>query len=229
MEVANNAAQAATAADEANQRAGRGREVVEQVRHSIEILADKVRSGADAIKQVEQESDAIGQILDVIRGIAEQTNLLALNAAIEAARAGEQGRGFAVVADEVRTLASRTQESTSEIQAMIERLQSGTQQAVEVMEQGQTQANGSVELAQSANEVLQAITEAVHQISLMNTQIATASEEQSAVAEEINRSVISISEIAEATAEGAQRATGSSGRVAELANELKSLTAQFKL
>ncbi len=229
MEVANSASTAANAADEANQRASEGDAAVQDVQKSIEQLAGKVQSGADAIRQVEQESDAIGQILDVIRGIAEQTNLLALNAAIEAARAGEQGRGFAVVADEVRTLASRTQDSTSEIQAMIERLQSGTQQAVSVMEESQEEASGTVGQAQAASTVIQAITNAVSQISMMNTQIATAAEQQSAVAEEINRSVVNILGIAEETAEGAQRATAANERVSQLADELQGLTTRFRL
>lgn len=229
LEVANSATQAATAADEANQQARRGQEVVGTVRNSIQTLADNVQSGAEAILEVERESDAIGQILEVIRGIAEQTNLLALNAAIEAARAGEQGRGFAVVADEVRTLASRTQESTSEIQAMIERLQNGTQQAVAVMETGQSHAQSSVDQAVSATEVLDAITQSVDQISMMNTQIASAAEQQGAVAEEINHSVVNISAIAEETAGGAQRSSESNERVSRLAAELKALTSQFKL
>ncbi|BAN69856.1 methyl-accepting chemotaxis protein [endosymbiont of unidentified scaly snail isolate Monju] len=229
MEVANSAAHAATAAEEARQRAGEGDEAVRKVRDSIESLAEKVQSSAEAIRQVEQESDAIGQILDVIRGIAEQTNLLALNAAIEAARAGEQGRGFAVVADEVRSLASRTQESTAEIQAMIERLQGGTQVAVTEMEHSRDQAGDTVRQAQAASDMLQAITEAVNQFSQMNTQIATAAEQQSTVAEEINRSVISISGIAEVSAEGAHKAAESNGRIAQLANELQQLTARFRL
>ena len=229
QEVAGNAAQAAQAADEANQRANEGRSAVERVCHSIQQLADKVESGAEAIRRVEQESDEIGKILDVIRGIAEQTNLLALNAAIEAARAGEQGRGFAVVADEVRTLASRTQDSTSEIQAMIERLQGGTQQAVQVMGESREQAACSVEQAQAASEVLHAITEAAGRISQMNTLIATAAEQQTAVTEEINQSVVNISAIAEDTSAGALKAAESNDRINRLAERLQSLTTRFKL
>lgn len=229
QEVAQSASHAATAADEANARANEGGEAVSRVWQSIEALASKVLSGAEAIREVEQESDAIGQILEVIRGIAEQTNLLALNAAIEAARAGEQGRGFAVVADEVRTLASRTQEATAEIQSMIERLHDGTHRAVGVMEESQAQANASVEQARAASEVLQAINEAVGQISSMNAQIATAAEEQSVVAEEINRSVVSISDVAGENLVGAERAATANEKVAHLADELKELTARFKL
>jgi len=227
--VANSASKAASAATEATDKTRQGQKAVEEVKTSIESLASNVSSGADAIRQVQQESDAIGQILEVIRGIAEQTNLLALNAAIEAARAGEQGRGFAVVADEVRTLASRTQDSTSEIQAMIERLQSGTEQAVSVMETGRTRADDSVRQAIAANAVLEEINSAVEQISQMNMHIATAAEQQSAVAEEINRSVINISGIAEETANGAVSSTESANQVEHYANELKALTSQFKL
>ncbi len=229
QEVAQSAANAAAAASQANKRADEGDAAVDRVQQSIETLANKVLSGAEAIREVEQESDAIGQILEVIRGIAEQTNLLALNAAIEAARAGEQGRGFAVVADEVRTLASRTQEATTEIQSMIERLHDGTHRAVSVMEESQSQAKTSVEQARAAGEVLRAINEAVGQISAMNTQIATAAEEQSAVAEEINRSVVSISDVAGDNLAGAERAASANEQVAHLADQLQSLTARFRL
>lgn len=227
--VASNASEAASAASDANNQAMQGQAAVKAVQDTIDTLAQNVQSGAAAIKQVQAESEAIGQILEVIRGIAEQTNLLALNAAIEAARAGEQGRGFAVVADEVRTLASRTQESTSEIQAMIERLQSGTQQAVGVMEHSQVHASSSVDQARAASEVLEAITGAVNHISTMNMQIATAASEQSSVAEDINRSIVNISGIADDTANGAHKSTESSHQVTNLAHELKDLTSQFKL
>lgn len=229
LDVANNANEAAKAADSANSQSLEGQSAVDNVKQTIGVLAENVQSGTEAIKLVQKESDAIGKILEVIRGIAEQTNLLALNAAIEAARAGEQGRGFAVVADEVRTLASRTQESTSEIQAMIERLQNGTQQAVSVMEVSQSHASNSVDQTAAASEVLLTITQAVGHISNMNTQIAHAANEQSSVAEEINRSVISISSIADETASGAHSSTQASNEVNELADTLKSLTDHFKL
>ncbi len=229
QEVSNNASQAANAANDANSKTQQGQSTVGEVKASIETLASNVLAGAEAIQQVQQESDAIGQILEVIRGIAEQTNLLALNAAIEAARAGEQGRGFAVVADEVRTLASRTQDSTSEIQAMIERLQSGTEKAVSVMDVSRAHADSSVQQALEANSVLEEINGAVEQISQMNLHIATAAEQQSAVAEDINRSVISISAIAEETATGAVSSNESSSQVNHYANELQALTSQFKL
>ncbi len=227
--VAENAREAAEAARNADGQAKQGQSIVQTTVTAIRSLAAEVRSGAEAIERVRQESDAIGQILDVIRGIAEQTNLLALNAAIEAARAGEQGRGFAVVADEVRTLASRTQTSTTEIQAMIERLQKGTQQAVGVMESSRQRAEDSESQVQSAGTALDAITAAVSHISAMNTQIANAAAEQGRVAEEINRNVINISEVAEQTVVGAGQSSTANERITGLAGELQGLVGRFKL
>ena len=227
--VAGNASEAAEAARNADGQAKQGQSIVQATVTAIRSLADEVRSGAEAIERVRQESDAIGQILDVIRGIAEQTNLLALNAAIEAARAGEQGRGFAVVADEVRTLASRTQTSTTEIQAMIERLQKGTQQAVGVMESSRERAEVSETQVQSAGNALDAITAAVSHISAMNTQIANAAAEQGRVAEEINRNVINISEVAEQTVVGAGQSSAANERITGLAGELQGLVGRFRL
>ena len=227
--VAENAQQAADAARNADGQAQQGQAIVQTTVTAIRSLANEVRSGAEAINQVRQESDAIGQILDVIRGIAEQTNLLALNAAIEAARAGEQGRGFAVVADEVRTLASRTQTSTTEIQSMIERLQQGTQQAVGVMDSSRQRAETSESQVHAAGDALDAITAAVSHISTMNTQIAHAAAEQGRVAEEINHNVINISQVAEQTVVGAGQATAANNRINALANELQGLVGRFQL
>jgi methyl-accepting chemotaxis protein len=167
--------------------------------------------------------------LDVIRNIAEQTNLLALNAAIEAARAGEQGRGFAVVADEVRTLASRTQKSTQEIQEMIERLQSASKEAVKSMGETNIQAKRGSDYAVRTGEVLESITNSINQISDMNTQIASAAEEQSVVAEEINRNVVGINEIGEHTAQGAQQTASASEGLNNLAGQLQRIVGQFKI
>jgi len=229
QEVAHNASSAASAATSADDEAKSGQAVVGVAASTIEQLASYVENAATVITEVEQHSDSIGTVLDVIRGIAEQTNLLALNAAIEAARAGEQGRGFAVVADEVRTLASRTQESTQEIQQMIEKLQAGSKSAAEVMQQGCEQAHTGVEEVNKAAVSLTAITSAVATISDMNIQIASAAEEQSAVAEEMNRNITNINQVAELTATGAGQTTVASEELARLAVELQELVQQFKV
>ncbi len=198
-------------------------------RNTIEILAKEVDDASQVINQLQQDSASIGSILDVIRGIADQTNLLALNAAIEAARAGEQGRGFAVVADEVRTLASRTQESTEEIQSMITALQTGAEKAVSVMDTGKKQAANCVEQSQEADKALETITHAVHEAYDRSSQIATAAGEQSTVAHEISSNLESIVAIAEQTTAGSKQTAESSNEVAKLAEELQQSVQEFKL
>jgi len=228
-EVARNAAQASQSANEANTETANGHTVVEETIDSINKLAGEVEKAAEVIQQLEKDSENIGTILDVIRGISEQTNLLALNAAIEAARAGEQGRGFAVVADEVRTLASRTQKSTEEIQTMIGNLQAGTAQAVDVMGSGRKQAQSSVDSASRAGESLGTIASSVTTISEMNTQIATAAEEQTTVAEEINRNIINISELGEHVISSSEMTASSSEELTRLSVNLQDLVGQFKV
>ncbi|PKM44295.1 MAG: methyl-accepting chemotaxis protein [Gammaproteobacteria bacterium HGW-Gammaproteobacteria-1] len=229
QEVARNASQTAAASRGADDEAKNGAYVATEALGGIEVLIRDIENAAKVIQKVEADSANIGMVLDVIKGIAEQTNLLALNAAIEAARAGEQGRGFAVVADEVRTLASRTQKSTEEIQTMIERLQSGVRDAVRAMEAAQTRAQFGSDQVEKAAESLGMIAGEVGTINDMNTQIATAAEEQSAVADEINRNISSISHMADMTSEGAKQTSQISEELVRVANELNRLVGQFKL
>jgi methyl-accepting chemotaxis protein len=229
QEVARNAAEAAQTTRTTDEQAQTGGREVTQTIHTIETLAKEVEDAAEVIHHLSADSEEIGKVLDVIRGIAEQTNLLALNAAIEAARAGEQGRGFAVVADEVRTLASRTQESTNEVQDMIERLQSGASKAVKAMDQGRSRARDGVDQAGRAGQSLEVITRSVGTLNDMNSQIASAAEEQSAVAEEVNRNVVNINDGVEHTASGADQIASASEELARLAADLQDRVGRFKV
>lgn len=228
-EVSNHATNAADAATNADNESQTGNAIVIETVDSINNLASDLENATTVMSELKNDTESISTILDVIRGIAEQTNLLALNAAIEAARAGEQGRGFAVVADEVRTLASRTQESTEEINNMIGRLQKGANSAVEVMESSYERAQGSVEQAAKAGTSLDDITSSVATISEMNIQIAHAAKEQSTVAEEINKNIIEINGIAEETTQGSQHMTAASVELNNLANQLTDLVGKFKV
>ncbi len=229
QEVARNANEAASASRTADEQASMGNQVVTSAISGINKLAEQVSDTATAIKDLESESHNISTVLNVIQEIAEQTNLLALNAAIEAARAGEQGRGFAVVADEVRTLAQRSHESTKEINIIINRLQEKSTTAVAAMESGLNQTEETVDQARQAGEALQEITRAVTAITDMNLQIASAAEEQTAVAEEINRNVVNITQIADETTEGAQETTETSRVLTKMAVELRDMINQFKV
>ncbi|HHL45243.1 MAG TPA: PAS domain S-box protein [Gammaproteobacteria bacterium] len=227
QEVAQNTSEAATSAQQASERASCGKQVVDCTITNINHISKTVENASGVLLGLQQETENIGKILDVIRDIAEQTNLLALNAAIEAARAGEQGRGFAVVADEVRSLANRTQHSTQEIQSMIERLQEGSQNAVKEMENGRSQAQQGVEQVNKAGELLDEINGMVASISDMNTMIASAVEEQSAVASEVSGNVSMIREGAEAVSGNVQQMTEEAKEINERANRLWQLADQF--
>jgi len=227
--VAHSAAQAAGDANEATSAASEGRQIVQQTVASIQQLANNVRETADVIARLESDSNKVGSVLDVIKGIAEQTNLLALNAAIEAARAGEQGRGFAVVADEVRTLASRTQQSTEEIQSTIEQLQNAAHSAVEVMARGTEQAGSSVETANKAGLSLETITSTIGRINKMNEQIAHNTEDQRSVAIDIVRHVDEIHERTEQTASRSGELGTMCNELADLAQHLESIAKQFRV
>lgn len=229
QEVSINITSTAEAAEDANMATEKGSTVINNTISSIQQLAGQIDTSSNVIHQLEKDSEDISAVMDVIRGVAEQTNLLALNAAIEAARAGEQGRGFAVVADEVRTLAARTQTSTQEINLVIEKLQSGSQEAVNVMNSSRDQAQSLVDQAQEAGLSLNSISKAVTRINDMSTHIATAAEEQNSVAEEINNNIVNINDMSHDTSNGAKETAQASDDLAQLATQLQSLVAQFKV
>ena len=228
-EVARNTADAMSAAKGASRTSHSGNQVVRSAIGSIEAVSDRIEQAGAVVLQLEQESGNITMVLDVIREIAGQTNLLALNAAIEAARAGEQGRGFAVVADEVRSLAQRTQDSTAEISKMIELLQSRAAEAGSAMQVSREQMQESVALARDAGQSIDTINGAVVQITDMNTLIATATEEQNAVTEDLNRSIVSIHNAADENAQGAQQIAAACGELSRLATSLHHLAQRFTL
>lgn len=228
-DIASSAAQAADDAISATNAAEEGQQIVEQTVRNIQILADDVRQTAGVIEQLESDTNKVGSVLDVIKGIAEQTNLLALNAAIEAARAGEQGRGFAVVADEVRTLASRTQQSTEEIQNTIEQLQSAARSAVDVMTKGTNNATIGVETANKAGISLSVITSTIERINMMNQQIAFNTDNQRQTTSEIVGHVDEIHSRTEHTVGRTSQLGAMCVDLNDLANVLTSITRQFKV
>jgi methyl-accepting chemotaxis protein len=228
-EVNGNAEKASQAADSANKAAVEGNQVVEETVQAINGLSDDVAESANVIKQLKGHSENIGNVLEVIKSIADQTNLLALNAAIEAARAGEQGRGFAVVADEVRTLAKRTQQSTQQIESLIEVLQTGANKAVDVMTKSCDRSRVTVDLAKNAGESLTSIGQAVETILHMNAQIVIATGEQHVVTQGIARSVVNIQMVSEETELGAQQTSQASAQLAHLSVQLATMVGQFRI
>ena len=228
-EVASSAQQAASSADQANQEAAQGQDVVKQTISAIEQLSRELDSTGAVTDELSQHSEQIGNILDVIRSIADQTNLLALNAAIEAARAGEHGRGFSVVADEVRTLASRTQDSTNEIHTLIETIQQAVRAVTQSAAQCQQQAQQSSDTAHQAGESLNRILSAITNIADMNTQIATATEEQSVVTKEVDRNITNISQMSYDSARGIEITSNASDELAEASTTISATLEQFKV
>lgn len=229
QEVARHAEQASNAATEADQQASAGDQVVAEAIAHIEHLAQEMTHSSQAMQGLRQESQKIGSVLEVIKSVSEQTNLLALNAAIEAARAGEAGRGFAVVADEVRSLAQRTQQSAEEIEELIGSLQRGTQQVADSMDNSRSLTDNSVQLTRRAGDALANITRTVSVIQEMNPQIAAAAEEQTAVAEEINRSVLKVKDVSEQTSAASQETAAASVELARLGADLQRWVGKFKV
>ncbi|TMO58728.1 methyl-accepting chemotaxis protein [Pseudoalteromonas aurantia] len=229
QDISHNTEAAAQKAESTNNNAQQGRNEVDATIKHIMVLSDSLAGASDVVSQLEKDGETIGSVLDVIRGIAEQTNLLALNAAIEAARAGEQGRGFAVVADEVRSLAQRTQDSTQEIESIISTLQQRTREVVNIMEQCRLQGSESVSQAEKAGELLTSITTDVQTIMDMSTHIATAIDEQNQVASEVNKNVVRIRDIAQVASEHAQSNAQSSEEVSEQASVLHQAVAKYKV
>ncbi|GGI82181.1 methyl-accepting chemotaxis protein [Shewanella gelidii] len=228
-EVAQNAVEASSSSDGASQSAQVGLGVVGQMNQEITKLVDDIGQVQEVISNVHTETENVGGILDVIRGIADQTNLLALNAAIEAARAGEHGRGFAVVADEVRTLATKTQESTNEIQSMIEELQAQASRSVGLMTENANSAGQTLDKSAEASNAIEQIDQEIRTIQDMNNQIATAAEEQSSVAAEINENVVSVNDLAASTAEDVQENVRTASDLNAMANRLRDAISMFKV
>ncbi|MHC6227803.1 methyl-accepting chemotaxis protein [Pseudomonas sp. X10] len=229
QEVAHSAEQASAAATTADHQAQLGDQVVAEAIAQIEQLAGQMDHCLDAMHNLAGESQRIGSILDVIKSVSEQTNLLALNAAIEAARAGEAGRGFAVVADEVRGLAQRTQQSTEEIEQLIGNLHHGTDQVTGLLDSSKRLTEQSVALSRKAGSALGQITDTVSTIQGMNQQIATASEQQSVVAEQINRNVINVRDVSDQTSTASEQTAASSGELEQLGKQLRSMVGRFSL
>lgn len=228
-EVARNAVSTSEQSKETSRIAGEGQQQVGRTVTSIDKLSGTIQSTSNEVQDLADKAQNISRVLEVIRAIAEQTNLLALNAAIEAARAGEQGRGFAVVADEVRALAHRTQQSTTEIEEMIGTIQQGTERAVEAMGISKTMAGSTLEQATAAGEALQRITAAIAQINERNLVIASASEEQAAVAREVDRNLVNIRDLSTQSAAGAEQTSSSSRELSRLAVELNDLVNRFRV
>jgi methyl-accepting chemotaxis protein len=228
-EVARNAVSTSDATRQSSESAHVGQERVSETVNAISALASDVQTTGGLVQSLANQSQDIGKVLDVIRAIAEQTNLLALNAAIEAARAGESGRGFAVVADEVRALAYRTQQSTQEIEQMVQGMRTGSTQALDSMQASSSRAASTLALAERAGEALQTITASVHQIHERNLVIASAAEEQAQVAREVDRNLVNIRDLSVRSAAGADQTSASSHELSQLANSLRTMVQRFQV